>query len=123
MNSIEYHFKHIINIFLLSIFYFIIIRLVSVLTFKIFPKFKLDDTKNKSKQKIKILTESLIELGIIGSIIYIIRTILEYYGDKFASYKFSNEYEKYIIFVLNPALFSGPSHLKNKLDYVLSYDN
>ena len=107
----------IISIFVISIVYFIILRLVALSTYTVFPKF---DEKRVSEQgKATMLIESLSELGLITVVIYIIRTVLIEVIFSFGTF-YTDAYEKFVIIVLNPALFFGNTDLKKKLDYVLS---
>lgn len=114
-NNIMLYLITIFNIIFLSITYFIIIRSVAMLTYRIFPKF--NDIKEKSKTV--VLLESLSELGLIGVFLYVLRDVLiEVF--LYFDFVYSDKYEKFVIFVMNPALFSGPSDLKKKLDFSLS---
>lgn len=108
-----------ISIFFISIMYFLVIRLVSTITYKVFPKY--DEGKSKERRKNILLLEALSELGLIAVIVYLLRTsLIELMTTFNIVYSNNYEYEKYVIFVLNPALFSGPSDLKKKLDFVFS---
>lgn len=102
----------LVKIFGLSIIYFVLLRLIAMSTYTMFPKFETENVKKYSK--LILLVESLIELGVIAMIIFVVRIVL------LNNMKDYEEYEKYLIFVLNPALFSGPSDLKKKLDYAFS---
>lgn len=118
MNSnIRQHLKNVIKLFFISIGYFIIIRLVAMTTDDMFPKFDSDITHHKDKNIIRM--ETFGELGVISILIYFIRSVLNNILKTFDMLYF-NDYEKYVIFVLNPALFSGPTDLKRKLDYAFS---
>lgn len=109
--------SNVASIFLISIIYFLVIRFVAIITYKLFPKY--DENKAKQKGKNILIVEALGELGTIAVLIYLLREILiEVMFSLNIAY--SNDYEKYVIFVLNPALFSGPSDLKKKLDFSLS---
>jgi nitric oxide reductase large subunit len=112
MNTINILPYTLFRIFGYSIVYFVLLRLIATATYKLFPKFENERMKKDSKNI--LLIESLIELGVISILIFMLRTVLI---NKIDDY---DEYEKYLIFVLNPALFSGPSDLKKKLDYAFS---
>lgn len=112
---------HLINLFFISIFYFILIRAISSFTFNLFPKFVRPSVSNINGSKMvstRLLIEALFELGTISCILYLCRTLFLHYGSLFLTQNYNMDYEKYAIFVINPALFSGPSDLKEKLDYV-----
>lgn len=109
--------SNIISIFVISIVYFIILRLVALSTYTLFPKF--DDKKVSEKGKTTMLVESLSELGLITVMIYIIRAVLIEVMFSFGIF-YSHTYENFVIIVLNPALYFGNTDLKKKLDYVLS---
>lgn len=109
--------KNMTNIFLLTIVYFIIIRTTALITYNLFPKFSEDTAYEKGK--FIVMLETLAELGLIAVIIYIIRGVLIEVVYSLNIF-YSDDYEKFVIIVLNPALYYGNSDLRKKLDYVLS---
>lgn len=117
ISNIRQHLKNMVKLFFISIGYFIIIRLVAMATYTMFPKFDSDITHYKDKNV--IIIESFGELGVISILIYLLRSVLNNILKTLGMFYF-NDYEKYVIFVLNPALFSGPTDLKRKLDYAFS---
>lgn len=106
-----------VNIFLSAIVYFIAVRLISSLTLKLFPSYSKDIEINK-KRKYFMALEVLGEIGIIAVVIFIFRGILNYYDSILFSSKYASDYEKFLLFVVNPAIFAGPSDLKKKIDFV-----
>jgi hypothetical protein len=109
--------KNMANIFLLTIVYFIIIRMTALTTYNLFPKF--NEATVYEKGKFIVILETLAELGLIAVIIYIIRAVLIEVVYSLNIF-YSDEYEKFVIIVLNPALYYGNSDLRKKLEYVLS---
>lgn len=117
MKNIKQILNNILNIFIVSIAYFIIFRLVALSTYTLFPKF--NEKRVLENGKPTMLVEAILELGLITVIIYIIREILIY---SFSSFNISyiDAHDKFVFIVLAPALYFGNSDLKKKLDYGLS---
>lgn len=109
-------FTKLLNIFLSAIIYFIALRIISSITLRIFPSYSEDIEINK-KRKYFMALEVLGEIGIIAVVIFVFRNILNYYDSIFFSSKYASDYEKFLLFVVGPAIFAGPSDLKKKIDF------